>query len=83
LTDLLPIRALKTYPPLLIDTDRILPGPVALQSLKAVAWKTGEYLQSLPALPIKSLKRSDELALREELGAPVLEAKDHSGTIAA
>jgi hypothetical protein len=27
---------------LLVDPDRILPGPVALQDFKAVAWKCGE-----------------------------------------
>jgi hypothetical protein len=72
--------------PLLIDADRILPGPVALQSLKAITRKTREvdkrprgieYFQPFPALPIKTLERPHELAICEEFRTFVPEAQDH------
>ena len=52
----------------------MLPGPVAAQGFKAVAWKTRkigegdgcvEYFQSFPALPIKALERPHEFTLGE------------------
>jgi hypothetical protein len=55
---------------LLIDTDRILPGPIASKCFKAVARKSrkiGEpdgrigYFQALPALTFKTLERPHEV----------------------
>jgi hypothetical protein len=75
---------------LLIDTDRILPGPVASQGFKAVAWKTCqigegngriEYFSSFPALPIKTLECPHELALCEYLRTFVPKAQDHPEAI--
>src|SRR5436190_23525861 len=73
----------KTYPPLLIDADRILARSVASQRFQPIAWKPREIGQgqgrienfkSFPALPIKALERSNKRSLRKELRAFVPEA---------
>jgi hypothetical protein len=72
---------------LLIDADRILTGPIAPQSFKAVTWQAREigkrdggiqYFEAFPALPIKTLEGPHELALCEKLSALVPEVQDHT-----
>jgi hypothetical protein len=67
-------RPFKTYPPLLIDTDLILAGPIASQRFKPVVREAGEVgkpqlrirdLQAFPTLPIKALERPHEFAFGE------------------
>ena len=73
-------------PPLLIDTDAELTGPVAAQALQPVAGKGMQRLkagrgvqnfQALGRLSLETLKRADERSLRESLGSFVAEAQDH------
>src|SRR5688572_28194691 len=76
---------LKTYPPLLIDADRVLADPVAFQRFKAVARQGTELaktrrgiqnLKPLPSLAIESLKRPDELTPSKTGSAFVTVADD-------
>jgi hypothetical protein len=80
-------RPFETYPPLLVDTDRVLPRSISLQGFKTIAREAREigegggcleYFEALPALPIESLERPHEFASGEKLGAPVPEAQDHA-----
>ena len=73
-------------PPLLIDTDAELTGPVTVQALQAVAGKGMQRpkagrgvqnFQALVCLSFETLKRADERSLREGLGSFVAEAPDH------
>jgi hypothetical protein len=82
-----PRRPFETYPPLLVDADRMLSCSVSLQGFKTIAWKPGEigkveggvkYFEPLPALPVKTLERPHELAFGEKLGALVPEGQDHA-----
>jgi hypothetical protein len=75
---------------LLVDTDRVLPIPVSLQGFKTIAREPCEigqcggrikYFEPLPALPIKTLERPDELASGEKLRTLVLKAQDHAKRI--
>jgi hypothetical protein len=36
------VMPLKAYPPLVVDTDAVLPGPVAMQLFQPVGWRTAQ-----------------------------------------
>jgi hypothetical protein len=81
---------LKANPPLIVDTDAVLPFAVAAQSLKPVSWQCGEILQAggslqaiepLLRLPCEAGKRLDALALGEAPCPRIPVAHDHCPTM--
>src|SRR5689334_8050471 len=77
----------ETDPPLVIDADAPLPGPVVLQRLQAVpGWyqkilKASGLIQivQLPACRLEYVRREGRgrLALENSFGVPVTQAADH------
>jgi hypothetical protein len=77
----------ETNPPLIIDPDAVLTGPVALQRLKPIAWWDAQEFQggrsmNLQQLPVRhplyiGRKAPTMLALKELLRLSVREALDH------
>ena len=79
--------------PLVVDTDAVLPGPVALQKFKAVAGWSGEVTQLLSvvqlsqfalgnALDIRS-NPTREAAMKQSLGVPIGEPTPRYESIAS
>src|SRR5690348_16898783 len=80
------VRPFETDAPLLVDPDRILAAAIAAKRLQAVAGQAAQvlkrgrgikYLEPLPSLPFKTLKRPDTLTTSKLLGAPVPVTQDH------
>lgn len=76
----LAVRPLEADAPLLVDPDRELPGAVASQNLKPVAWQGAQRVErgrgvqdgeAARGLALESLERPDELPLAE-LFAPLV-----------
>jgi len=80
------LRPFKANPPLHVDADAELPGPVAFKAFKAVAGQSPQvletcrgvqYFETLPGLPVETLKLPDKFAPRENLGSFVPVAQYH------
>jgi len=76
----------KTYPPLLIDADAVLPSAIADQGLQMIAGQMRKVLQvlrglknaqSLFRLMVEAFERGDPLPFRKAPGSAVPIASDH------
>jgi len=81
----------KTNAPLIVDTNTVLPFPIALQRLKSIAWQRSKHsqragsvqqTQPLERRTLNTGKTLNELSLEQRLGMFVFEALNHSQTLA-
>jgi hypothetical protein len=62
----------KADPPLVVDADRMLPGPVASQGLKPVARRRAQIIQPASRMQQKQLAADAALYRREMPNRPVV-----------
>lgn len=77
----------KADAPLIVDTDAVLAGPVALESFQPVAWRGEQVLPMVGLIQIDKLAAGRFLDIRRQLsgplatvdflGFPIGEALDH------
>jgi hypothetical protein len=76
----------KANSPLIIDTDAVLPLPVAFQRFKLIAGRLPQILECsgtmqieklAPRLPFKDLKTSNTKIIKESSGVATLDRFDH------
>jgi len=79
----------ETDPPLTIDADAMLPGPITLELLQPIGRRDPQVLDCCRRIEHPKLPQTqaldlpsqplDPLPSEEALGVPVLEALDHAG----
>jgi hypothetical protein len=77
----------ETDPPLIVDANAVLPGPITAQLLQAVSGRDAKIIQDLRRVDRNKLPEhnpsqlgrvtADRLARKEALGITVAEALDH------
>lgn len=79
-------RPTKTQTPLFIDADAVLPGTIAFQRLKPIAWRNPQVVQSCRDFELPELATSDDsnagkatdaIAICKEFRVRTLERPDH------
>jgi len=78
---------LEANPPLHVDTDAVLPCPVAFQAFETVAGQSPQVFkasrgvqnfEALVCLPVETLKLPDKFALCESFGSFVAVVQNHA-----
>ena len=76
----------ETDPPLVVDPDAVLPPPIAGKSLKVIARKRAQVVESLGCVKLRELTLCDpgnapklarRVSLEQRLGISVPEGPDH------
>jgi hypothetical protein len=78
----------EAYAPLIVDTDRMLAGPAALQGVKTIAWRNPQIIKAyrsvechqLPSCPLNDIRREMAGIASQEKAFSLLVAKanDHA-----
>ena len=88
--DIMACKTNKRDPPLSVDANAVLTGPLASELLKPICWRNLEVIEGRRRVEHPELSQSDALdrcpeslhplATEESLGVPVPEALDHQET---